>query len=86
MLREEVQQLKYLIEHHPDRVKLLHENNGLKSEIKKLRGSAKPDSNQQKQLARSHQYTLQLERQLRHYLARGSVRKCSQGITVWVCV
>ena len=79
MLREEIQQLKYLIEHHPDRTKLVHENQGLKADIKKLSisstGGVKLEVTQQKQLARSHQYTLQLERQLRHYLAKGSVSK-----------
>jgi len=72
-----VQQLKYLIEHHPDRVRLTHENQGLKAEIKKLKtsSSGKTESSHQKQLARSHQYTLQLERQLRNYLAKGSVSK-----------
>ena len=48
---------------------MMHENLGLKAEIKKLQSSAgiKGESSQ---LARSHHYTLQLEKQLRHYLAR----------------
>ena len=71
LLREEIQQLTYLVEHHPDRTRLMHENQSLKMEIQKLHSSTQVKS-KNSQLARSHQYTLQLERQLRHYLARSS--------------
>ena len=41
----------------------------LSAELKKLR-STLPGGSVHKELARTHQYTLQLERQLRHYLAK----------------
>ena len=74
LLRQEIEQLKYLVEHHPDGSRLSRENMNLKTELKQLRASVTkgvgPSS--ARQLEQSHRYTLQLERQLRHYLARGN--------------
>ena len=44
----------------------------LVAELKKLRVAASGGQDLSKELARTHQYTLQLERQLRFYLSRGS--------------
>jgi len=44
----------------------------LVAELKKLRVAASGGQDLSRELARTHQYTLQLERQLRFYLSRGS--------------
>ena len=64
-----------MVQHHPDVTKMIHENHDMKTEVKwlqKLR--AGEGNNLSRELARAHKYTLQLERQLRHYLARGCKR------------
>ena len=76
LLRQEIEQLKYLVDHHPDGNRLTRENLNLKAELKQLRASlGGKGAGQQasaRQLEQSHRYTLQLEKQLRHYLARGN--------------
>ena len=73
-----------MINHHPDVTRFARENLDLKAELKRLReatlssktgGVVKQDSS--KELGRMHKYTLQLERQLRHFLAQNSEKnKC----------
>ena len=41
------------------------------AEVKRLRGSVPGRQDSVREMARSHQYTLQLERQLRHFLGSG---------------
>lgn len=54
----------------------------LSAELKKLRSTtAGSGSSVHRELARTHHYTLQLERQLRYYLAKGAGR-C---VCVYVC-
>ena len=68
-----------MVSHHPDVTKFARENLDLKAELKKLREAALSRSGREagghdpsKELGRMHKYTLQLERQLRHFLARNS--------------
>lgn len=67
-----------MVNHHPDITKFARENLDLKAELKKLREAASSrngrvaDRDPSKELGRMHKYTLQLERQLRHFLARNS--------------
>ena len=65
-----------MVSHHPDVTKYARQNLDLKAELKKLHESSSSSgvarSNQTKEMGRMHKYTLQLERQLRHYLARNS--------------
>jgi hypothetical protein len=80
LLRGEIEQLKYMVDHHPDVTKFARENIGLKAELKKLReaaaarsgGVANREDHTSRELGRMHKYTLQLERQLRHFLGRNS--------------
>ena len=71
LLRQEIDQLKYMVNHHPDVSKFAHETIDLKAEIKRLQGVASGGQNLSRDLARTHKYTLQLERQLRHFLGKG---------------
>lgn len=69
------------MEHHPSGNRLTQENLDLKAELKRVRASAgKEDA--ARQLEHSHRYTLQLEKQLRHYLARGNISECSKP-SIW---
>ena len=77
LLRQEIKQLKYLLEHHPESSRLARENIDLKAELKMLRPSLGKEE-VTRQLAHSHQYTLQLEKQLRYYLARGGISKLAK--------
>lgn len=65
-----------MVNHHPDVTKFARENLDLKAELKKLRdvASRSGTTNQDKsrELGRMHKYTLQLERQLRHFLSQNS--------------
>ena len=80
LLRGEIEQLKYMVDHHPDVTKFARENISLKAELKKLReaaaarsgGVASKEDHTSRELGRMHKYTLQLERQLRHFLGRNS--------------
>ncbi len=85
LLRQEIEQLKYLVEHHPDGSRLTRENMNLKTELKQLRASLAKGAGQSsaRQLEQSHRYTLQLERQLRHFLARGNSN--SECVYVHLC-
>lgn len=74
-MQQEIKQLKYLVEHHPDGNRLARENVDLKAELKKLQASLGKEESS-RQLERSHRYTLQLEKQLRHYLAKGTSSGC----------
>ena len=71
MLKQEIEQLKYMVDHHPDVSKFARETIDLKTEIKRLKSVASGGQDLSKELARTHKYTLQLERQLRHFLAKG---------------
>ena len=80
LLRGEIEQLKFMVDHHPDVTKFARENMILKTELKKLReaaaarsgGVASKEDHASRELGRMHKYTLQLERQLRHFLGRNS--------------
>ena len=63
-----------MVSHHPDVTKFARENLDLKAELKKLRGatSANTIGQESREIGRLHKYTLQLERQLRHFLSRNS--------------
>ena len=69
-----------MVNHHPDVTKFARENINLKAELKKLReaaaarsgGVASKEDHTSRELGRMHKYTLQLERQLRHFLGRNS--------------
>lgn len=60
-----------MVKHHPDVSKFARETIDLKTEIKRLQDVASGGQNLSRELARTHKYTLQLERQLRHFLAKG---------------
>lgn len=72
-----------MVDHHPDVTKFARENISLKAELKKLReaaaarsgGVASKEDHTSRELGRMHKYTLQLERQLRHFLGRNSEKK-----------
>lgn len=80
LLKQEIEQLKYLTEHHPDGSRLAKENVDLKAALKKLRASLGKEVSS-RQLEHSHRYTLQLEKQLRCYLARGNI---SESVGAWL--
>lgn len=76
LLRQEIDQLKYMVQHHPEVTKMVRENLNLKAEIKRMQKLTTGEGSKlSRELARAHKYTLQLERQLRHYLARGGKYK-----------
>ena len=72
-----------MVDHHPDVTKFARENLNLKAELKKLRGAVAARSggvvnredHTSKELGRMHKYTLQLERQLRHFLGRNGEKE-----------
>ncbi len=71
LLKHEIEQLKYMVDHHPDVSKYAREALDLKAEIKRIKGASSGGKDVSKELARTHKYTLQLERQLRHFLVKG---------------
>lgn len=71
LLKQEIEQLKYMVDHHPDVSKFARETLDLKTEIKRMKSLSSGGHDLSKELARTHKYTLQLERQLRHFLTKG---------------
>jgi kinesin family protein 15 len=70
LLREEVSHLQHKVEHHPDVAKYAIQNIELKNEVKKLREACVGAPDMSRELSRAHHYTLQLEKQIRHFLAQ----------------
>lgn len=68
LLKEEISVLKDKIEHHPDVTRFAMENLELRAELKYIRSKEEDGMNYAQDLAKSHRYSLQLERQLRELL------------------
>ncbi|KAL9974095.1 hypothetical protein ACROYT_G011096 [Oculina patagonica] len=68
LLKEEIAVLKDKIEHHPDVTRFAMENLELRAELKCIRSLDEDGTDFAQDLAKSHRYTLQLERQLRELL------------------
>ncbi|XP_020614830.1 kinesin-like protein KIF15 isoform X3 [Orbicella faveolata] len=68
LLKEEIAVLKDKIEHHPDVTRFAMENLELRAELKCIRSLDEDGTDCAQDLAKSHRYTLQLERQLRELL------------------
>ncbi len=62
-----------MVNHHPDVSKFARETLNLKAEVKRLKGVSSGGQDLSKEVARTHKYTLQLERQLRHFLTKGKL-------------
>ncbi|KAL5466847.1 hypothetical protein EMCRGX_G030998 [Ephydatia muelleri] len=77
LLSDEIDQLKYKVDHHPDITKFAMENLDLRAELKKTRAASVGQNDLSKELAKSHQYTLQLEQQLKQYLTQAGSRDSS---------
>lgn len=60
-----------MVDHHPDVTKYAKEALDLKAELKRVKGDSSGGKDFTKELAKTHKYTLQLERQLRHFLVKG---------------
>ncbi len=71
LLKQEIEQLKYMVDHHPDVSKYAREALDLKAEIKRMKEDSSGGKDLSKELAMTHKYTLQLEQQLRHFLVKG---------------
>ncbi|XP_074616503.1 kinesin-like protein KIF15 isoform X3 [Acropora palmata] len=68
LLKEEISVMKDKIEHHPDVTRFAMENLELRAELKYIRSKEEDGTNYAQDLAKSHRYSLQLERQLRELL------------------
>ncbi|KAJ7374653.1 Kinesin-like protein kif15 [Desmophyllum pertusum] len=68
LLKEEITVMKDKIEHHPDVTRFAMENLELRAELKCIRSLDEDGTDFAQNLAKSHRYTLQLERQLRELL------------------
>ncbi|KAK3746376.1 hypothetical protein QZH41_018195 [Actinostola sp. cb2023] len=68
LLKEEISILKEKVEHHPEVTRFAMENLELRAEVKKLRHIDDEGNDIDHELAKSHRYTLQLEKQLRDLL------------------
>jgi len=67
-----------MVDHHPDVTKYTREATDLKREIKRLKAVTSGGNDLSKELARTHKYTLQLEKQLRHFLAKGNLNTATR--------
>lgn len=68
LLKEEIGVMKDKIEHHPDVTRFAMENLELRAELKCIRSKEEDGMGYAQDLAKSHRYSLQLERQLRELL------------------
>lgn len=73
-LKEEIKLLQTSIEHHPDVKKYAIENVELRTEIRRLKAHDPSNGDFMKDMAETHRYTLQLERQLKELMyTKGNV-------------
>ncbi|XP_065913181.1 kinesin-like protein KIF15-B isoform X2 [Dysidea avara] len=68
LMKDEINHLKYKVEHNPEVTKVTVENVDLRSEVKRLKSMLSGSPDLTRDLAKAHQYSLQLERQLNQHI------------------